>query len=72
MNRIADIFFLLGLGFLFKTFKSLNFDIIFSLTPFFTNETISILGTNVNSLDVGCLCLFLGAMGKSAQIGFHT
>ena len=49
-----------------------NFDIVFLLTPFFSNIKINFLNYNINILTILCLYLFIAAMGKSAQIGLHT
>jgi NADH-quinone oxidoreductase subunit L len=50
----------------------LDFSVVFVLAPYFKNITISFLGINLKIVDLICLFLFLGSMGKSAQIGLHT
>jgi NADH-quinone oxidoreductase subunit L len=62
----------IGIIFIFFIFKTLDYQIVFLLAPFFIFKTIIIFGNSFNVLDVMCLLLFLGAMGKSAQIGLHT
>jgi len=49
-----------------------DFSVLFALAPFFFNKTVSIFGIEFFCLDVACLFLFIGSMGKSAQIGLHT
>jgi NADH-ubiquinone oxidoreductase chain 5 len=72
VNRVGDFFMLIALFILYFTFNSLDYDIIFSLTPLVVNYKILILNTEMNLLDMICIFLLLGAMGKSAQIGLHT
>ena len=72
MNRVADVFIVLALGACFVLFGSLKFEVLFALTPHFEGLTFGFLGFNLNVLTTICLLLFLGAMGKSAQIGLHT
>jgi NADH:ubiquinone oxidoreductase subunit 5 (subunit L)/multisubunit Na+/H+ antiporter MnhA subunit len=56
----------------FYFFRTLDFAIVFSLVPYFENVNILILGANIKCLDVISCFLFLGSMGKSAQLGLHT
>jgi NADH-quinone oxidoreductase subunit L len=72
VNRVGDFFLLFALFGIYITFNSLDYDITFSLAPFFTNFYFNISGNYFSVLDTICLLLFLGAMGKSAQIGLHT
>lgn len=72
MNRVADVFIVLALGSCFLNFGSLNFDFIFSLVPYLKDNQSYILGYQINSIDLIAILLFIGAMGKSAQIGLHT
>lgn len=72
VNRVGDFFLLLGMFTIYVNFGSLNYDIVFNLVHEVSNN-ISLLGFyQINSIDLICLFLFLGAMGKSAQIGLHT
>jgi NADH-quinone oxidoreductase subunit L len=68
VNRVGDVFFMLGLALTFLTFGSIEFGVIFAAVPQHAND--SFLG--VNSLELIAVLLFLGACGKSAQIGLHT
>jgi NADH:ubiquinone oxidoreductase subunit 5 (subunit L)/multisubunit Na+/H+ antiporter MnhA subunit len=57
---------------IFFVFKSLDFHIVFPLAPFFVTSTLVFLGYDLPVLTLICSLLFIGAMGKSAQIGLHT
>lgn len=65
VNRVGDVGFLLGIFAVFVTFGTIEF------TPLF-KEVASGYPTYIYSLDVICLLLFVGAMGKSAQLGLHV
>jgi proton-translocating NADH-quinone oxidoreductase chain L len=72
VNRVGDFAMLLAIFSIFFTFNSLDYDIIFSLAPLAKESQILIGNTYFNSLDLICILLFIGAMGKSAQVGLHT
>jgi len=72
VNRVGDFGFALGIFLIFYLFGTVNYDEVFQLIPEFTQEKISIMGVAFNAIDVICLLLFVGAMGKSAQIFLHT
>lgn len=72
VNRIGDFFLLLALFTIFVAFNTLNYDIIFSIVPLFVSYSIKFFGYQIGLIDIICICIFLGAMGKSAQIGLHT
>lgn len=72
VNRIGDFGFLCGSLLLFYFFRSLDFSVVFTLTPYFRDVNLLFMGYQFKSLDVICFFLFLGSMGKSAQIGLHT
>jgi NADH-ubiquinone oxidoreductase chain 5 len=72
LNRIGDFGLMIGILIIFVTFKALDYATVASLTPFFKNTTINFLNCNINVLTlIGC-CLFIGSIGKSAQLGLHT
>ena len=72
VNRVGDLFFAVGIALVFTTFGSIEFPQIFADVPAHMNDTYHFLGGEFRAYEViGCL-LFLGAMGKSAQIGLHT
>jgi len=72
MNRIADVFFIFGILLLLIEFKSVNYFIIFSLLDFVEKSNYYILFSYFNFIDVVAIFLCLGAIGKSAQLSFHT
>ncbi len=72
VNRIGDVGFTLGILGIFLLFDSVRFDTIFSNVAAVEGHTFHILGYDADALTVVCLLLFMGAMGKSAQIGLHT
>jgi len=59
-------------SFVFYLFRSVDFSTVFLLSPYFHNISISILGSDVSILDCICSFLFIGSIGKSAQLGLHT
>src|SRR5579862_1121581 len=72
VNRIGDFGFALGIFATFVIFGSLDFDTVFQAVPAKAAETLHFLNWNPNAVTLACLLLFVGAMGKSAQIGLHT
>jgi NADH-quinone oxidoreductase subunit L len=72
VNRVGDFGFALGIFAVFVIFGSLDFDTVFGKAPAAVGTTINFLGWQVPSLTIACILLFVGAMGKSAQLGLHT
>jgi len=72
VNRVGDFGFALGIFAVFMIFGSVEFDTIFRAAPEQANQRFEFLGANVHALTAACLLLFMGAMGKSAQLGLHT
>jgi NADH-quinone oxidoreductase subunit L len=72
VNRVGDIGFALGIFGIYVLFDTVSFDEIFAAAPGMANATLVFLGVEYHALTVLCLLLFLGAMGKSAQLGLHT
>ena len=72
VNRVGDFGLIIGLSLMYALFKSLNYYVIFPLGSFYSLDTISILNFEFNYLDLICFFIFVGAVGKSAQIGLHT
>jgi NADH-ubiquinone oxidoreductase chain 5 len=72
VNRISDFALTFGIITIFHVFRSLNFNVVFALIPFFANESFIFFGFSLNIISTISLLLFIGAMGKSAQIGLHT
>ena len=72
VNRVGDFGFALGIFGVFMVYDSVGFDAVFAATPGKAGTTINFLGWNFDTLTTICLLLFVGAMGKSAQLGLHT
>ncbi|HIC59572.1 MAG TPA: NADH-quinone oxidoreductase subunit L [Rhodospirillales bacterium] len=72
VNRVGDFGFVLGIFATFLLFDTINFDAIFGLAEGKSNAVITVFGGEFHALTVICLLLFVGAMGKSAQLGLHT
>jgi len=72
MNRIGDFGLVMGIMLIFISYKSVDYATVFSLTPLFCEMKINFLNMDVNLLTATGLCLFVGAIGKSAQLGLHT
>ena len=72
VNRVGDFGFALGIFATFMLFESIQFDTIFAAAPGKASATLNIFGTEFHALTIICLLLFIGAMGKSAQLGLHT
>ena len=72
VNRVGDFGYALGIFAVFALFGSVEFETIFQAAPGAADKTINFLGHDWHALTVICLLLFMGAMGKSAQLGLHT
>jgi NADH-quinone oxidoreductase subunit L len=72
VNRVGDFGFALGVFGVFYIFGTLDFDTVFKAAPMFVGKTFSFAGHDVDILTTLCILLFIGAMGKSAQLGLHT
>ncbi len=72
MNRIGDFGLALGIMAIFFLFGSLNFGDIFAKVADQKDVAVIFLGHEFNSINLICALLFVGAMGKSAQLGLHT
>jgi NADH-ubiquinone oxidoreductase chain 5 len=72
MNRIADFAFTIGIVVIFRVFRTLQFSAIFGLAPLLVETTLEFCYVEIAVLTLITLCLFFGAVGKSAQIGLHT
>jgi NADH-quinone oxidoreductase subunit L len=73
VNRVGDFGFLLGIAGILMTFGSLDYATVFQAAPSKAGETISIIGgTEWGLMTFICVCLFIGAMGKSAQAPLHV
>jgi NADH-ubiquinone oxidoreductase chain 5 len=72
LNRIGDFGIVVGILIIFITFKSVDYATVFALVPVFATKTIVIFNMSYNSLTTIGTFLFIGAIGKSAQLGLHT
>ncbi|BBN87288.1 NADH-quinone oxidoreductase subunit L [Azospira sp. I09] len=73
VNRVGDFGFILGIGLVLAHFGSLQYKEVFEMAPQLAGKTINIWGSADWSLmTVTCICLFIGAMGKSAQVPLHV
>ncbi|OIQ92803.1 NADH-quinone oxidoreductase subunit L [mine drainage metagenome] len=73
VNRVGDFGFLLGIGLVLFHFGSLDYAAVFSVAPQMADAQISLIGNSSWSLmTVTCILLFIGAMGKSAQVPLHV
>ena len=72
VNRVGDFGFALGIFLIFYLFGTVNYNEVFQQIPQNLNNKLFFLGLHINSIDLICILLFIGAMGKSAQIFLHT
>ena len=74
VNRVGDFGLALGIALIFYTFKTLDYTVIFSSAPYFCTQNFyfPFLGFEISRIDLIGFLLFIGSMGKSAQIGLHT
>ncbi len=73
VNRVGDFGFLLGIGMVLYYFGSLDYATVFQRAPEFANTQVNLIGScNWSLMTVTCLLLFVGAMGKSAQVPLHV
>jgi NADH-quinone oxidoreductase subunit L len=72
VNRVGDLGFMLGIFGTFLVFGTVSIPAILAAAPNMAGSTIGFLGLRADTMTVLCLLLFVGAMGKSAQLGLHT
>ncbi len=72
VNRVGDLGFMLGIFGTFLVFGTTSIPEILDAAPAMSGSTISFLGFQFYTMDILCILLFIGAMGKSAQLGLHT
>ncbi len=72
VNRVGDFGFALGIFLIFYLFGTVNYNEVFEEVPKILNKELIFLGLNVNAINLICILLFIGAMGKSAQFLLHT
>ena len=72
VNRVGDFGFALGIFLIFYLCGTVNYSEVFELIPNIDDKKLLFLGINFNAVDLICILLFIGAMGKSAQFFLHT
>jgi len=72
VNRVGDLGFMLGIFGTFLVFGTVSIPEILAAAPSMAGTTIGFLGYRFDTMTVLCILLFIGAMGKSAQLGLHT
>ena len=72
VNRVGDFGFALGIFLIFYLFGTVNYSEVFDQIPTIIDKKLNFLGVELKAIDLICLLLFIGAMGKSAQIFLHT
>jgi NADH-quinone oxidoreductase subunit L len=72
VNRVGDLGFMLGIFGTYLVFDTVSIPAILQAAPGMAGSTIGFLGYRFDTMTVLCLLLFVGAMGKSAQLGLHT
>jgi NADH-quinone oxidoreductase subunit L len=72
VNRVGDLGFALGIFLVYQVFGTIEFSQVFANAANFQQSYMEVFGYNYHVLTAICLLLFIGCMGKSAQIGLHT
>ena len=72
VNRVGDLGFMMGIFGTFLVFGTVSIPAILAAAPGMAGSTIGFLGYRLDTMTVLCILLFIGAMGKSAQLGLHT
>src|SRR5215217_4852502 len=72
VNRVGDFGFSLGIFATFLVFGTVSIPAILAAAPGMAGSTIGFAGMRVETMTLICILLFVGAMGKSAQLGLHT
>ncbi len=72
VNRVGDFGFAIGIFLIFFFYNTVDYNEVFQQTPLLIDKEVIFLGVTFNLITLICLLLFIGAMGKSAQILLHT
>ena len=72
VNRVGDFALAFGIFIIYVEFNSVEYSMVFALIPYYETDLFMFLGMKFYLLDLVGVLLFLGAMGKSAQLGLHT
>jgi NADH-ubiquinone oxidoreductase chain 5 len=72
LNRIGDFGLVIGILIIFVEYRAVDYATVFATTSIFTNKMYHFLNFDFNLISIICFFLFIGAIGKSAQLGLHT
>jgi NADH:ubiquinone oxidoreductase subunit 5 (subunit L)/multisubunit Na+/H+ antiporter MnhA subunit len=73
VNRFGDFGIYFALLLMFFFFRSFDFGVVFNMSDLVYNSSpLTVFSMKLNKLDLVAFFLFLGAVGKSAQLGLHT
>ena len=72
LNRIGDFGLSIAIFAIYSTFGSVDYSVVFSLAPIRADYYVPFFESKRYLLDFICFFLFVGAVGKSAQVGLHT
>jgi NADH-quinone oxidoreductase subunit L len=72
VNRVGDLGFMLGIFGVYMVFDTVSIPEILAAAPAHIGSSVGFLGYRVDLMSLLCVLLFIGAMGKSAQLGLHT
>ena len=72
LNRIGDFGLVIGILIVFVEYKAVDYATVFATTPIFADKVYNFLSFDFDLISVLCFFLFIGAIGKSAQLGLHT
>ena len=72
VNRVGDFGLALGIFTIFITFGSIEYENVFNSAAKFSDAQFAFIGYEIHALTLICIFLFIGAMGKSAQLFLHT
>jgi len=72
LNRVGDLGLSIAIFTIYFVFGSVDYSVVFSLVPSVIEEKVYFLSSSINLIDFICFFLFVGAVGKSAQVGLHT
>ena len=72
VNRVGDFGLALGILMIFNYFCALDYATVFAIGHLLSDQTVTFFCFDVHLITVVCLLLFVGSVGKSAQLGLHT
>ncbi|MDX2082914.1 MAG: NADH-quinone oxidoreductase subunit L [Rickettsiales bacterium] len=71
-NRVGDFGLIIAIALIYMTFNSVEYSVVFAKVCNHIDDKFTLLGAEFRNIDAICILLFIGAMGKSAQIGLHV